>query len=489
MLIRSVHKQQWGHSSVFHESGDVKMRRIGGSYAGGVVMMRLFALALTFAVGGFVTSLLAAEVVPAFPGAEGFGAGTPGGRGGKLVEVMNLNDKGPGSLRAAIGVEGPRTVVFRVGGTIEVESPLVITNPFITIAGQTAPGGGITLKNGSPNVFAPLQVKTHDVVIRYLRSRPGPSGVPPDKQDGSNVDALTIADPQTRVYNVMVDHCSFSWSVDEVLNSWYDAGDITVQWCIMSEGLHNPTDRKGSGSKGPLFGGKGSDRISAHHNLMAHNVGRNPMVKASGLVDLVNNVIFVPRTVAAVVDGELGPCHVNLVGNNVIAPHGDGLVFGVAVLTERPVSLFVRGNLGPHRLNDDQSDTLFVSPQNGGRSRMVERRGEAPPITAIPAKRAYEEVLASAGCRLPMQDAVDERIIRDVKAGRTRVISDPTEVGGWPALPAGKSPADSDHDGMPDEWERQHGFDPMNPDGTGDADANGYTNLEEFLNAADRRRN
>ncbi len=301
-------------------------------------------------------------------------------------------------------------------------------------------------------------------------------------QDGSNVDALTIADPQKQVYNVVVDHCSFSWSVDEVVNSWYDARDITFQWCIMSEGLHNPADRKGAGSKGPLFGGKGSDRISVHHNLMAHNLGRNPMIKATGLVDLVNNVMFVPRTVAAVVDGELGACHVNLVGNHVIAPNGDGLVFGVAVLGQRPVSLFVKGNLGPHRISDDQPDQRFVSPRNGGHSR-IERRRETPAITTTSASQAYQQVLASAGCTFPMRDAVDERVIADVKARRTRVISDPAEVGGWPELAAGHSPVDSDHDGMPDHWERQHHLDPLNPnDANGDANRDGYTNLEAFLN-------
>jgi hypothetical protein len=426
--------------------------------------------------------------LPAFPGAEGFGSQTPGGRGGKVLIVTNLQDSGPGSLRAALETEGPRTVVFQVAGTIELQSPLQIVHPFVTVAGQSAPGGGVTFKNGPQNLFAPLQIKTHDVILRYLRSRPGPSGVPPAKQDGSNVDALTIADPQRSVYNVVVDHCSFSWSVDEVVNTWYDAHDITVQWCLMSEGLHEPKDRKGAGSKGPLFGGKGSDRISVHHCLMAHNVGRNPMVKAGGLVDLVNNVIFVPRTVAAVVDGELGTCHVNLVGNTVVAPNGDGLVYGVAVLGPRPVSLYVQGNLGPHRTSDDQPDALFVSPQNVGRNRLAARR-EAPPITSTSAVVAYDAVLAGAGCALPRRDAVDERVVADVRDRRTRIISDPAEVGGWPDLPPGEPPIDTDRDGMPDDWERRHGFDPGNAqDGSADADGDGYTNLEEFLNAADPRR-
>jgi pectate lyase len=437
----------------------------------------------------FTASAVAQAPLPAFPGAEGFGAQTPGGRGGKVIEVTNLKDDGPGSLRAALAAQGPRIVVFRVGGTIEVNSPLQIIHPFITIAGQTAPGGGITLKSGPRNLYAPLQIKTHDVVVRYLRSRPGPGAIPPPGHEGSNVDALTIADLERDVYNVVVDHCSFSWSVDEVVNSWYDASDITVQWCIMSEGLHNPKDRQGAGSKGPLFGGKGSDRITVHHNLMAHNVGRNPMIKATGLVDLVNNVILVPRTVAAVVDGELGACHVNLVGNRAIAPNGDGLVYGVAVLGPRPVTLFVQGNLGPHRTSDDQPQLRFVSPQNNSRSRMIEQRKDAPAVTTTSAAEAYEQVLQRAGCTLPMRDAVDERIVADVKASRARVIADPSEVGGWPELPPGTPAEDSDHDGMPNDWERRHGLDPSDPaDGAQDADGDGYTNVEEFLNATDPRR-
>ncbi|MBI3462154.1 MAG: pectate lyase [Planctomycetes bacterium] len=447
--------------------------------------MRRLLLLLT--VLGF-HSVAAAADLPSFPGAEGFGSQTPGGRGGRVIAVTNLNDNGPGSLREAIDAEGPRIIVFSTGGTIELNSPLQVKHPFVTIAGQTAPGGGIALKNGPANIYAPLQVKTHDVVIRYVRSRPGPSGIPPAGHDGSTVDALTIADPERDVYNVVVDHCSFSWCVDELVNVWYDAKDITVQWCIMSEALHEPKDRQSAGSKGPLFGGKGSDRISAHHNLIAHNVGRNPMVKATGLVDLVNNVIFIPRTVAAVVDGELGPCHVNLVGNHAIAPNGDGLVHGVRVLSRYPATIFVEGNLGPHRTDDSRPESLFVAPQNNGHGRMTEHRRPAAPITTTTAAAAYDEVLASAGATLPARDAVDARIVADVKARRTRVVADPAEVGGWPELATGAPMADSDHDGMPDAWERGNGFDPADvKDGNADADSDGYTNVEEYLNATHPR--
>ncbi len=425
--------------------------------------------------------------VPAFPGAEGFGSGTPGGRGGRVIEVTTLEDAGPGSLRAALEAEGPRIVVFRLGGTIAVESPIRVLHPFVTVAGQTAPGGGITLRNAPSNLFAPLQIKTHDVVLRYLRSRPGPSGKPSE-----NVDALTIADPERKVANVVVDHCSFSWSLDEVVNSGYDARDVTVQWCIMSEALYRSTQPRGGdsgGGKGPLFGGKGGGRVSLHHNLIAHNIGRNPMIKGEGVFDLVNNVIFIPRAAEAVVDGELGLPQVNFVGNTVIAPNGDGMVHGLWVLGSRPVSLFVRGNRGPHRSSDEHAEALIVRAANRGREQIAARRHEAPPVTTAGAAEAVEAVLRESGCLLPARDEVDRRVVREVKEGRARVVNDPSEVGGWPALERGVAPPDGDRDGMPDAWEKERGLDPADPaDGPRDADGDGYTNVEEFLNRTDPRR-
>jgi hypothetical protein len=250
----------------------------------------------------------------------------------------------------------------------------------------------------------------------------------------------------------------------------------------MAEGLHRPPDRESAGSKGPLFGGKSGRRISVHHNLIAHNVGRNPMIKSAGLVDLVNNVIFVPAAVGIVVDGELGACHVNVISNLLLAPAADGRLHGVRVLGQRPVSLFVRGNLGPYRTRDDQPEDLFVSDGNNSRSYLTDSRRAAPRVTTLAARDAYEEVLRSAGCIVPQRDAVDRRIMADVVARRTRVVNDPAEVGGWPELHAGAAPRDSDHDGMPDDYERTRALDPQRAtDAAHDADGDGYTNIEEYL--------
>ena len=178
-----------------------------------------------------------AAAIPAFPGAEGFGANSVGGRGGRVIEVINLNDSGPGSLRAAIEAEGSRIVIFRTGGTIELQSGLNIHNPFITIAGQTAPGGGITLRHDpSRNTGVSLGIWTHDVIVRYLGVRPGPS-----IEESCCVDGVSIQGG----HDIILDHVSASWAVDENVNSWYDPHDFTIQWSIISEGLYNSTHEQG----------------------------------------------------------------------------------------------------------------------------------------------------------------------------------------------------------------------------------------------------
>jgi pectate lyase len=431
---------------------------------------------------------VAAAAVPAFPGAEGFGAGSIGGRGGRVIEVTTLSDSGPGSLRAAVEAAGPRIVVFRVGGTIELSSELVLANPFITLAGQTAPGGGITLKTHPSNHRSALTVArtAHDVVIRHIRSRPGPHETAPRKaRSGPEADTSEIKDAIQILgaRNVILDHCSASWATDEVVSTFYDAQDITIQWCIIAEALHRSRPDQQLPGKGLLIGSKGGRRISVHHNLLVHNVGRNPLIKAGGIVDVVNNVVLAPGTVAMAIDAEHGDGLANFVGNHVLAPKADGLVYGLAVVGPGTFSLFLKDNLGPHRSRDTESEALFVNPANNGRRWLAATRHEAPLVTTATAAEAHEAVLAGAGCTRPMRDAVDERIIQDVRKGITRLVNDPREVGGWPPLAPGSAPADSDHDGMPDAWEKQHGLNPRDPaDGPADRDGDGYTNVEEFLN-------
>ena len=424
--------------------------------------------------------------VPAFPGAEGFGAGSVGGRGGRVIEVTNLNDSGPGSLRAAVEAEGPRIVVFRVGGTITLQSSLKIANPFITIAGQTAPGGGIALKSSPSYDKATLAVQTHDVIIRYIRVRTGNS-----TEISSSRDGLVIGHSSTAVYNVIIDHCSISWATDENISTAYETYDITIQWSIISEGLHDSTHKDGPHSKGMLLGSSRSKNISVHHNLFAHNNDRNPRIKTSGTVDVVNNVIYNPFF-----SGGWGPSHitddyntnvpVNYVGNyfkpGPDTERRDYYISGSTTGTGNLVEIYVEGNITPNRPTDDLDEIQGVV-RSGQQSWVVPTRHPAPMVTTTSAFDAYEAVLANVGATLPMRDDVDERIVNGVMNGTGQIIDDPSEVGGWPKLAAGTAPTDTDHDGMPDEWESSYCLDPSDPaDSTSDADGDGYTNVEEFLN-------
>ena len=217
------------------------------------------------------TALPARESLPAFPGAVGFGAKAKGGRGGVVLFVENLNDSGPGSLRAALEAEGPRTVIFRTGGTIEIKSVITVRHPFLTIAGQTAPGGGIAVKIDGKTDIGTINIDTHDVIVRHLRVRPGPA-----IQGSENGDAITLLD---KAHDVIIDHCSLSWGTDEVINGWYGANHITVQHCIISEALHQSVHQKGPHGMGMLFGDK-NKRVTIHRNLFAHNNQRNPLLSS-----------------------------------------------------------------------------------------------------------------------------------------------------------------------------------------------------------------
>lgn len=410
---------------------------------------------------------------PAFPTAEGFGALARGGRGGQVIEVTNLNSEGPGSLRAAIETKGPRIVVFRVGGTIELTERLRIKEPYLTIAGQSAPGGGITLKSSGVDRDL-VKISTHNIVIRYIRVRPGPGG---------DSGGITIDGGETR--NVILDHMSISWSVDENLTTWYDNANITIQWSIIAEGLNNSSHSEGPHSKGLMLGADGSRNLSIHHNLLAHNVERSPRIKTSGLVDFRNNVIYNYGVSAGWVTNEYGDVSVNYVGNYIKpGPNSDRSRYGLeidSVDDAATISVFVDGNLSHHRLGDTYSQNVVV--KEDGHQFLVDRAHPAPPIVTTNAETAYEQVLENAGATIPMRDEVDTRIVQEVLSGTGRIIDDPSQVGGWPQLAAGMAPVDNDHDGMADSWESTYDLDTgTSADNRLDPDDDGYTNVEEYLN-------
>lgn len=413
---------------------------------------------------------------PAFPTAEGFGAFSKGGRRGQVIEVTNLNNDGPGSLRAAIDTKGPRTIVFRIGGTIELTERLRIKEPFLTIAGQSAPGGGITLK--SKGVDRDLvKISTHNVILRYLRVRPGPGG---------DSGGITIDGGETR--DVILDHMSISWSVDENLTTWYDNSNITIQWSIIAEGLNNSTHSEGPHSKGLMLGADGSKNLSVHHNLLAHNVERNPRIKTSGLVDFTNNVIYNYQVSAGWVTNEYGDVEVNYVGNFIKpGPSSDPKRYALeidSVDEANQISVFVEGNLSHHRTNDTFAQRNVI--KEDGYEFLTPVRHPAPIVTTTTADVAYGQVLQQAGVTKPQRDSVDARIVQDVLNGTGQIIDDPSQVGGWPQLAAGTPIEDRDHDGMADFWEEANGLDADTyEDNYADADNDGYTNLEEYLNETD----
>lgn len=414
---------------------------------------------------------------PAFPGAEGFGAYSLGGRGGDVYLVTTLDDyRGkqpiPGSLRAAVEAAGPRTIVFRVAGIIQLAAPLEIRNPYLTIAGQTAPGDGICLKGYD------CRILTHDVIVRHIRVRPG-------DESGKQLDALSVNQAQ----DVIIDHCSVSWSVDEALSvTGEGCTNVTVQWCLISESLRKSVHHKGEHGYGSLIRTDGD--ITFHHNLYAHHQTRCPRPGTYGqprgiLLDFRNNVIYDWRNPAGYTSEDRAT--LNYIGNYLKPGPSTTNAKAAFKVGGQATLIHASGNFleGADAANRDNWLMILGSePQH--------RAAEHLPVAAVrtdTADEAYRRVLDGAGATLPARDAIDARIVQQVRTGTGRIIDSPQEVGGWGEYRPGQAPPDTDADGMPDEWERQHRLDPHDAaDNRGDADGDGYTNLEEFLNGTDPRK-
>jgi len=436
--------------------------------------------------------------IPAFPGAEGFGANTVGGRGGTVYEVTNTNDSGAGSLRSCVEATGSRICIFKVGGLISLNSPLTIRNPFITIAGQTAPGGGITIKLGTATEA--FSTQTHDVIIRYITVRPGPGGENHTNQ---------IAKNGSDLYNIIIDHNSMSWGVDSNIETWYRVRDATIQWSLISEALDNSTHSKGAHSKGIMIGGykgsesggKGSENISILNDLMAHNADRNPLMQLCGIAQVINNVTYNPMYSFShqQLNCPLGESYVNWINNyhkkGPSSTSSDDLkIIPADSGTWSPGKVYLKGNIGPSRSNDTLPETAWVEVKSGAPAGViVTSPAPAPTVYSTNAIEAYNNVLADGGVGnsraigcdgnwYNRRDSIDARIINEVKAGTGKIIDNPSQVGGWIVPDVGTPCTDSDHDGMPDTWEQLSGLNPNTPDGSGDKDGDGYTNVEEYFN-------
>jgi len=399
--------------------------------------------------------------LPAFPGAEGFGTNTEAGRGGKVIVVTTLAGEGPGSLREALAATGPRVVVFEVAGVIDINRPLMIMEPRITVAGQTAPSPGISI------VGAGLAISTHDVLVQHLKIRVGdrPEGPDPGGRDGISVSS----DPNVPrlAYNVVVDHCSVTWGVDECVSTWRrGTKDVTFSNCIIAEGLSHSIHPKVEHSKGLLIGDY-TQRIAAIGNLLAHHTRRSPFVKGDVSALIVNNLVYNPGT-AAIHFGDIedhGPCLAAAIGN-VLVTGPDTLriqPFLNLLLDMKPASRICAQD------NDPGGRNLYRAWRARSSWVALEDYAACPvrvmPLTIRPSSETMAWVLANAGARPAERDAIDQRIVDTVRNRSGSIIDSQDEVGGFPVVP-------------PVTCKLELPADPEN-----DADDDGYTNLEEWLHS------
>ena len=408
------------------------------------------------------------EPLRAFPGAEGAGANAKGGRGGDVYHVTNLNDSGEGSLREGIRTAaGPRTIVFDVAGTIYLQTRLNINKSFLTIAGQTAPGDGVTVAGHS------AVVSGNNVVIRYLRFRMGDINCPAVQDDALWVDKTS---------DVIIDHVSASWSVDETL-SVTESNRVSVQWSFITESMKNSCHEKGAHGYGSLIR-YGTGQVTYHHNLYAHHDSRNPRVGDQIGLDFVNNVIYDwgGESSYSGPDSEGGP-HVNYVGNYLVAGPMTAssklraFSSGGAATTIYQSNNLLDGDKDGVRDGVDNGWSMFINAY----TKREPARFEFAQVNTHDAATAYELVLKTAGNSL-RRDPVDERVAGEVRSETGRHINSQTEVGGYPVLNPGAPLNDADNDGIPDQWESSHGLNPTDAaDGRAVA-AGGYTNLELYLN-------
>ncbi|MEJ6981422.1 polysaccharide lyase [Pedobacter sp. P351] len=458
----------------------------------------------------------------AFPGAEGGGAYSFGGRGGKVIVVTSLADSGPGTLRDACEQGGARTVVFNVSGIIRIKTPLIIRAPYITIAGQTAPGDGVCVAGES------VWINTHDVIIRYMRFRRGETFV------GRRDDAIG-GNP---IGNIMIDHVSASWGLDENMSMYrhmYNDStgkiedklgtvNITIQNSIFSEALDTWNHAFGS-----TLGGENATFM---RNLWADNAARNPSIGWNGIFNFANNVVF--NWVHRSTDGGDYTAMYNIINNyykpgpltpldqpisyRILKPESGRsklpyVVFGRAYVEGNIIEgndkitkdnwaggIQVEGKDG-ELMNFDKAKTYFAAMR-------VKKPMPMPPITILPAIQAYNFVLNNAGASLPKRDPVDIRIVEQVRTGKIvtpknvklpstqfehrrlpidsykgGIITDISQVGGYPVY-KGSPYKDSDSDGMPDDWESKNGLNPKDAaDASADKNNDGYTSIEDYLNS------
>lgn len=473
---------------------------------------RLLSIIVTMMIG-LLPIMAQFTTAPAFPGAEGYGRFTTGGRGGSVIHVTNLNDSGTGSLRAAINATGKRIIVFDVSGNIELKSRLSVTNGNVTILGQTAPGDGICLKNW------PLVISTNNVIVRYIRCRMGDLA-------GNEEDAMSASHHDNAICNnIIIDHCSVSWSVDEC-GSFYGNKDFTLQWCMFSESLRNSVHDKGNHGYGGIWGG---EKASFHHNMLAHHDSRNPrfdhdyVSTLKGPIDYVNNVVYNwggNSTYGGESNAGSTSKLINMRNNYYKAgpASGNKKLFlnpttncGNCTGTDVGGKFFIDGNFlyGQSLFNSDnlQSGYYFFDSGMNFSSWKSKYASATKPYTTDEkkfqyklvhlqsAQNAFQKICDWVGCSY-IRDYVDTRIVDEAINGyytyegsngsKNGLIDTQDDVNGWPSLRTYDKKTDTDRDGMPDAWETANG---LNPNDASDASSytidkkKWYTNIEVYANS------
>ena len=476
--------------------------------------------------------------IPAFPGAEGGGMFTFGGRGGKVLTVTNLNDSGPGSFRWACEQGGARIVVFNVSGIIRLKSPINVRAPYITIAGQTAPGEGVIIAGES------FQVDTHDVIVRHMRFRRGETLVwHREDSFGGNP-----------VGNIMIDHCSCEWGLDENISFYRHMFDLhdgkeKRKTATVNVTIQNTISAKALDTWNHSFGSTiGGENTTFMRNLWADNTGRNPSIGWGGVFNFVNNIVY--NWVHRTADGGEYSTMSNFINNyykpGPLTPKDGAVGHRIVKSESRSQGLFPFKQFGrvyatgnvmegyPEITKDNWKGGIQTADKDGemDETELALMRSDEPfemaPITIMGAEQAFEWVLQNAGATMPCRDIVDQRIMEEVRTGvayyvdkyekkvkdnpygdmwglhpksqneqgyfkyrrlqndsyKQGIITDPRQMGGYPEYKAWEPYVDSDGDGMPDEWERANGLNPNDAtDAVKDCNGDGYTNIEKYINA------
>jgi pectate lyase len=444
-----------------------------------------------------------AQTPAAFPGAQGGGAASKGGRGGEVCEVTTLEDTGPNSFRDCLSRKGPRTVVFRVAGRINLKTGIRVANPYLTIAGQTAPGGGIEFSGVDMNDGAMVYIYTHDVVVRYLHFRIGAGA---HHSPGPSTGCVGIFVGNEDVYNVMLDHLSISWSDNKPITIWSNYGpgvhNMTVQWTITSEGIMGHSVGLGTGNSNKTTAAFMD--IDFHHNFFADHSHRLPET-AQKSMRFVNNIIYnwnfyASATLGSQASDFIGNLYKSGPLNSEAQKYELHFSDKASGWDDGPPSIYLLGNKGPNQQNpkgDQWAMTNRITGENGKEIGPIPPQWRRPiplppedfPISTDDVNNLESPVFAAVGdsqrvdCNgnwVPRRDAVDTRLIAEYHEGKGILPRSEKDVGGFPTVDPDSACPDKNHNGIPDAWEAAHHLKSA-------ADANklqpdGYTNLEHYLN-------